>query len=377
MAEGGSFTAMLLQGFGGDPLSETSTHQSRGAFKQIQGHREVLGERCVVCAGCGGRVYDRYFLLAVDRQWHAGCLRCSLCQCALDAQLTCFSKDGAIYCKEDYYSRFCVQCCARCGLGVPASSLVMRARDSVFHLRCFTCLPCGAVLQPGDLFTMRGGDLYCQRHSTHGHTPKPRLRKRRATPTERERNTAGLLPLEEGEGFLGGPEPQLAGQQQEGMSVSKTKRIRTCFKNHQLRTMESYFAVKHNPDGKDWEQLAKRTGLPKRVLQVWFQNARAKLRKTLTTDEPIEGEGADDTATTTIDQSQLSLTATPPMDLPTPASEPSAQPIRAPSPFLSFPEFSGSYITQPGPIMAPIFLNFDLGESTTSSVEDSGPASFF
>ncbi|MGH0114530.1 UNVERIFIED_CONTAM: hypothetical protein FKN15_020441 [Acipenser sinensis] len=80
--------------------------------------------------------------------------------------------------------------------------------------------------------------------------------------------SAGLLPLEEGEGFLGGPEPQLAGQQQEGMSVSKTKRIRTCFKNHQLRTMESYFAVKHNPDGKDWEQLAKRTGLPKRVLQV-------------------------------------------------------------------------------------------------------------
>ncbi|MGH0149158.1 UNVERIFIED_CONTAM: hypothetical protein FKN15_014483 [Acipenser sinensis] len=190
-----------------------------------------------------------------------------MCQCALDAQLTCFSKDGAIYCKEDYYSRFCVQCCARCGLGIPASSLVMRARDSVFHLRCFTCLPCGAALRPGDLFTMRGGDLYCQRHSTHGHTPKPRLRKRRATPTERERNTAGLLPLEEGEGFLGGPEPQLAGQQQEGMSVSKTKRIRTCFKNHQLRTMESYFAVKHNPDGKDWEQLAKRTGLPKRVLQ--------------------------------------------------------------------------------------------------------------
>ncbi|MBN3277470.1 LHX2 protein, partial [Polyodon spathula] len=229
--------------------------------------QEVLGERCVICAGCGGRVYDRYFLLAVDRPWHAGCLRCSLCQRSLDAQLTCFSKDGAIYCKEDYYSRFCVQCCARCGLGVSASSLVMRARDYVFHLRCFTCLPCGAVLRPGDLFTMRGHDLYCQRHSTHEHTPKPRLRKRRTTTTERERNTAGLLPLE-GEGFVGGPEPQLAGQQQEGVSVSKTKRIRTCFKNHQLRTMESYFAVKHNPDGKDWEQLAKRTGLPKRVLQV-------------------------------------------------------------------------------------------------------------
>lgn len=49
---------------------------------------------------------------------------------------------------------------------------------------------------------------------------------------------------------------------------SRTKRMRTSFKHHQLRTMKSYFAINHNPDAKDLKQLSQKTGLPKRVLQV-------------------------------------------------------------------------------------------------------------
>jgi hypothetical protein len=48
----------------------------------------------------------------------------------------------------------------------------------------------------------------------------------------------------------------------------RTKRMRTSFKHHQLRTMKSYFAINHNPDAKDLKQLSQKTGLPKRVLQV-------------------------------------------------------------------------------------------------------------
>ena len=48
----------------------------------------------------------------------------------------------------------------------------------------------------------------------------------------------------------------------------KTKRMRTSFKHHQLRTMKSYFAINHNPDAKDLKHLAQKTGLTKRVLQV-------------------------------------------------------------------------------------------------------------
>ncbi|KAK2120300.1 LIM/homeobox protein Lhx2 [Saguinus oedipus] len=51
-------------------------------------------------------------------------------------------------------------------------------------------------------------------------------------------------------------------------SSQKTKRMRTSFKHHQLRTMKSYFAINHNPDAKDLKQLAQKTGLTKRVLQL-------------------------------------------------------------------------------------------------------------
>jgi LIM homeobox protein 2/9 len=53
-----------------------------------------------------------------------------------------------------------------------------------------------------------------------------------------------------------------SGQQQ------RTKRMRTSFKHHQLRTMKSYFNINQNPDAKDLKQLAQKTGLSKRVLQV-------------------------------------------------------------------------------------------------------------
>lgn len=51
----------------------------------------------------------------------------------------------------------------------------------------------------------------------------------------------------------------------------RTKRMRTSFKHHQLRTMKSYFAINQNPDAKDLKQLAQKTGLSKRVLQVRLQ----------------------------------------------------------------------------------------------------------
>ncbi|KAL2736346.1 protein apterous-like [Vespula maculifrons] len=57
----------------------------------------------VVCAGCGLRISDRYYLQAVDRRWHASCLQCSHCRQGLDNEVTCFCRNGNIYCKKDYY----------------------------------------------------------------------------------------------------------------------------------------------------------------------------------------------------------------------------------------------------------------------------------
>lgn len=51
-------------------------------------------------------------------------------------------------------------------------------------------------------------------------------------------------------------------------SGGRTKRMRTSFKHHQLRTMKQYFSLNQNPDAKDLKALAQKTNLSKRVLQV-------------------------------------------------------------------------------------------------------------
>ncbi|KAK2189133.1 hypothetical protein NP493_115g15003 [Ridgeia piscesae] len=116
------------------------------------------------CAACGDQILERYYLLAVDKQWHVSCLKCSQCHLSLDSQLTCFEKDGHIYCKEDYYRRFAVKQCSRCHEGITANELVMKARHLVFHLGCFTCASCNKVLTTGDHFGISGDTVFCRQH---------------------------------------------------------------------------------------------------------------------------------------------------------------------------------------------------------------------
>ncbi|KAL0160089.1 hypothetical protein M9458_043814, partial [Cirrhinus mrigala] len=59
---------------------------------------------------------------------------------------------------------FSVQRCARCHLGISASEMVMRARDSVYHLSCFTCTTCNKTLTTGDHFGMKDNLVYCRVH---------------------------------------------------------------------------------------------------------------------------------------------------------------------------------------------------------------------
>ncbi|KAJ1146234.1 hypothetical protein NDU88_012514 [Pleurodeles waltl] len=287
----------------------------------------ISSDRAALCAGCGGKISDRYYLLAVDKQWHMRCLKCCECKLHLESELTCFSKDGSIYCKEDYYRRFSVQRCARCHLGISASEMVMRARDLVYHLNCFTCSTCNKMLTTGDHFGMKDSLVYCrlhfesliqgeyQVHFNHadggpakglgggpnalglpyyngvGTVQKGRPRKRKSPgPGADLAAYNAALSCNENDG-------DHMDRDQSYSSSQKTKRMRTSFKHHQLRTMKSYFAINHNPDAKDLKQLAQKTGLTKRVLQVWFQNARAKFRRNLLRQE---NTGVDKTSDSTL-----------------------------------------------------------------------------
>ena len=55
-----------------------------------------------VCQGCGLIIQDRYLLRVNSKSWHQACLRCCVCQLALDRQPSCFIRDHNIYCRSDY-----------------------------------------------------------------------------------------------------------------------------------------------------------------------------------------------------------------------------------------------------------------------------------
>ncbi|KAL1491651.1 hypothetical protein ABEB36_012215 [Hypothenemus hampei] len=128
-----------------------------------------------ICAGCGGKIVERFLLHAMDRYWHNGCLKCSCCGAMLaDIGESCFTKGGMILCKPDYMRLFgSTGACSACGQTIPASEFVMRSGGGnnpvtpgaplhIFHIQCFMCSKCMAPLRPGDRYYMLGGSLVCE-----------------------------------------------------------------------------------------------------------------------------------------------------------------------------------------------------------------------
>lgn len=58
--------------------------------------------------------------------------------------------------------RLYVKKCLGCSERVAPEELVMRACESIFHLRCFVCVVCGIRLQKGDLYVIKQGQLFCR-----------------------------------------------------------------------------------------------------------------------------------------------------------------------------------------------------------------------
>ncbi|KAH7636631.1 lim/homeobox protein lhx9-like protein [Dermatophagoides farinae] len=147
------------------PNSSSTTVVQASTIPENGNMQMIKCDSMVECAGCGSHIFDRYYLSAVDQHWHVSCLKCSQCKVNLQAEPSCFSRDGLIFCKSDYYRLFTMRRCNRCGEGIYASELVMRVRDhNVYHLQCFTCAWCNVTLAQGDLFGVRDNLVYCRNH---------------------------------------------------------------------------------------------------------------------------------------------------------------------------------------------------------------------
>ncbi|XP_076316401.1 LIM/homeobox protein Lhx3-like isoform X1 [Tachypleus tridentatus] len=182
------------------------------------------------CAGCNQPIVDRFILKVLDRPWHANCLKCAECQVQLNDK--CFSRNGEVFCKEDFFKRFGTKC-AGCEQGIPPTQVVRRAQDNVYHLYCFSCTLCKRQLNTGDEFyLMEDNKLVCK---IDYETAKAR----------------------------------------DGTS----KRPRTTISAKQLEMLKTAYNNSPKPARHVREQLSQDTGLDMRVVQVWFQNRRAKEKR--------------------------------------------------------------------------------------------------
>ncbi|XP_031559657.1 LIM domain only protein 3-like [Actinia tenebrosa] len=124
-------------------------------------YKDSSGKR--VCGGCGMTISDRFLLKALDRYWHEDCLKCSCCECRLgEVGSTLYTKADLILCKRDYLRLFgnrgfCSVCCK----AIPAFEMVMRARDNVYHLECFSCQRCNQRFCVGDKFYLLNNRILC------------------------------------------------------------------------------------------------------------------------------------------------------------------------------------------------------------------------
>ncbi|KAF0040400.1 hypothetical protein F2P81_006298 [Scophthalmus maximus] len=116
----------------------------REAIDQFPLISQLSREKPRGCAGCNGKIRDRFMLQALDRYWHEDCLKCACCDCHLGRMgSTLYTRANLILCRRDYLRLFGVTGnCAACSKMIPAFEMVMRARDNVYHLDCFACQLC-------------------------------------------------------------------------------------------------------------------------------------------------------------------------------------------------------------------------------------------
>ncbi|XP_066512554.1 LIM/homeobox protein Lhx6-like [Hoplias malabaricus] len=232
----GNLRGPLLNGTDESLKSEPSLVSSLNAHSQT-------------CARCTQEIHDRYLLKVNDLHWHLKCLECSVCRTSLHQHSSCYIRNQEIFCKLDYNSTFGIKC-AWCGHQVNATDWVRRAKNYIYHLACFACFSCKRQLSTGEEFGLVDSRVLCRVHYD--------------TVVERMVAQHGL---------------GLEGALPSGCLSKPSKRARTSFTSKQLQVMQKQFSLDNNPDVQTLQKLADMTGLSRRVIQVWFQNCRARHKK--------------------------------------------------------------------------------------------------
>ncbi|XP_044030691.1 LIM homeobox transcription factor 1-beta-like isoform X2 [Siniperca chuatsi] len=220
-----------------------------------------------VCEGCTRIILDRFLMRVNNASWHEECLQCAACQQPLTA--TCYFRDTKLYCKADYKQLFTTKC-SGCLEKIAPTEFVMRALERVYHLSCFCCCVCERQLCKGDKFVLKEGQLLCK-----SDYDRERVLLSTVSPDNSDSDKTEDEDLD-----MKTEKCHAAGKgSNDWKDPRRPKRPRTILTTQQRRAFKASFEVSSKPCRKVRETLAAETGLSVRVVQVWFQNQRAKMKK--------------------------------------------------------------------------------------------------
>ena len=118
--------------------------------------QELTLERCAKCSlpvtpdetvKVGGSIY------------HAACLQCSFCGCALGGKGSLFQKEGRLFCQDDYMQLYCKRC-TRCGEYISKNCITVNSE--YYHPACLQCDVCDKQLEK---YICVNGHLRCSEHA--------------------------------------------------------------------------------------------------------------------------------------------------------------------------------------------------------------------
>ncbi|XP_038014292.1 LIM domain kinase 1 isoform X1 [Motacilla alba alba] len=102
----------------------------------------------------------RRMLAAVLRKSRVLSAGAKCCECGASLSHQYYEKDGRLYCKKDYWTRF-GELCHGCSEQI-TKGLVMVAGEQKYHPECFSCLNCRAFIGDGDTYALvERSKLYC------------------------------------------------------------------------------------------------------------------------------------------------------------------------------------------------------------------------
>ncbi|XP_031457871.1 LIM homeobox transcription factor 1-beta [Phasianus colchicus] len=154
---------------------------------------------------------------------------------------------------------------------IAPTEFVMRALECVYHLSCFCCCVCERQLRKGDEFVLKEGQLLC----------KSDYEKEKDLLSSVSPDDSDSVKSDDEDGDVKPAKGQVTQGKgsDDGKDPRRPKRPRTILTTQQRRAFKASFEVSSKPCRKVRETLAAETGLSVRVVQVWFQNQRAKMKK--------------------------------------------------------------------------------------------------